>query len=107
MDSHRAALVINIIQLVLLTSLIGYFAALHLEGAKTLRTLVNSTQDIEVTLGTLVNKTQDIEMTLAIGFLRQVSLLQNVLSNMTHVAEKMSYNVAISLMKKLVEPGDY
>ena len=50
MDSHRALLVINILQAVLLTLLFGYLGALHLEGAKTLGNLANSTQDIHVAL---------------------------------------------------------
>ena len=86
MDSHRALLVINILQAVLLTLLFGYLGALHLEGAKT--------------LGNLANSTQDIQVALTFGLLRQASIL----NNMTKMAEDISKRVALSLMKKLVDP---
>lgn len=86
MDSHRALLVINILQAVLLTLLFGYLGALHLEGAKT--------------LGNLANSTQDIQVALTFGLLRQDSIL----TNMTKMAEDISKRVALSLMKKLVDP---
>jgi hypothetical protein len=86
MDSHRALLVINILQAVLLTLLFGYLGALHLEGAKT--------------LGNLANSTQDIQVALTFGLLRQASIL----TNMTKMAEDISKRVALSLMKKLVDP---
>ena len=86
MDSHRALLVINILQAVLLTLLFGYLGALHLEGAKT--------------LGNLANSTQDIQVALTFGLLRQASIL----TNMTKMAEDISKRVALSLMKKLIDP---
>jgi hypothetical protein len=86
MDSHRALLVINILQAVLLTLLFGYLGALHLEGAKT--------------LGNLANSTQDIQVALTFGLLRQDSIL----TNMTKMAEDISKRVALSLMKKLINP---
>ena len=86
MDSHRALLVINILQAVLLTLLFGYLGALHLEGAKT--------------LGNLANSTQDIQVALTFGLLRQDSIL----TNMTKMAEDISKRVALSLMKKLIDP---
>jgi len=86
MDSHRALLVINILQAVLLTLLFGYLGALHLEGAKT--------------LGNLANSTQDIQVALTFGLLRQDSIL----TNMTKMAEDISKRVALSLMKNLVDP---
>jgi len=86
MDSHRALLVINILQAVLLTLLFGYLGALHLEGAKT--------------LGNLANSTQDIQVALTFGLLRQASIL----TNMTKMAEDISKRVALSLMKNLVDP---
>mgnify|MGYP003385144555 FL=1 len=90
MDSHRALVVISIFQTVLLTILLGYLGALHLEGAKTLSKIENSTQDIQVAL--------------TFGFLQQAGIIQGVLSNMTDLAENISYRVAISLMKRLIEP---
>ena len=90
MDSHRALVVISIFQTVLLTILLGYLGALHLEGVKTLSKIENSTQDIQVAL--------------TFGFLQQAGITQGVLSNMTDLAENISYRVAISLMKRLIEP---
>ena len=84
MDSHRALLVINILQAVLLTLLFGYLGALHLEGAKT--------------LGNLANSTQDIHVALTFDLLRQASIL----NNMTKMAEDISKRVTLSLMKKLI-----
>ena len=90
MDSHRALVVISIFQTVLLTLLLGYLGALHLEGAKTLNKIENLTQDIQVAQ--------------TFGFLQQAGIIQGVLSNMTDLAENISYRVAISLMKRLIEP---
>ena len=100
MDSHRALLVINILQAVLLTLLFGYLGALHLEGAKTLGNLGALHLEGAKTLGNLANSTQDIQVALTFGLLRQDSIL----TNMTKMAEDISKRVALSLMKKLVHP---